>query len=77
MLVSDVGKWLIIGGLALALLGAVLVVTSKFFPSLGHLPGDIHVQREGGSFHFPVVTCLVVSAVLTLVINLLLRLFKS
>jgi hypothetical protein len=40
---------------------------------LGRLPGDIHVSREGFSFHFPIVTCLVVSAVLSLLTWLLRR----
>jgi len=34
----------------------------------GRLPGDIHVVREGFSFHFPIVTCLVISAVVTLIL---------
>lgn len=33
----------------------------------GRLPGDIHVLREGFSFHFPIVTCIVVSIVITLI----------
>jgi len=33
---------------------------------LGRLPGDIHIVREGFSFHFPIVTCIVVSIVVTL-----------
>ncbi|WP_371825653.1 DUF2905 domain-containing protein [Achromobacter sp. GbtcB20] len=34
----------------------------------GRLPGDIHVVREGFSFHFPIVTCIVVSIVITLIL---------
>jgi hypothetical protein len=40
---------------------------------LGRLPGDIHIVRDGFSFHFPVVTCLVVSAVVTLLLWLFRR----
>jgi hypothetical protein len=45
-------------------------------PSMGHLPGDIHYQCKNTSFHFPVVTCIVMSIVLTIVLNLVLRLFR-
>jgi hypothetical protein len=77
MWVSVIGKWLIVAGLLVAALGGVLFILGKISPTLGHLPGDIHVRNEEGSFHFPWVTCLVVSAVLTLLVNLFFRLFKS
>ena len=55
------------------MLGAVLVVAGLAWPwlaklGLGRLPGDIHIEREGFSFHFPLMTCLVLSAVLTLLL---------
>lgn len=40
---------------------------------LGRLPGDIAVERENFSFHFPIVTMIVVSVVLTILINVILR----
>jgi hypothetical protein len=57
----------------LIMLGAVLVVAGLAWPwlaklGLGRLPGDIHIEREGFSFHFPLMTCLVVSAVSTLLL---------
>jgi hypothetical protein len=57
----------------LIMLGAVLVVAGLAWPwlaklGLGRLPGDIHIEREGFSFYFPLMTCLVVSAVLTLLL---------
>ena len=67
---NDLGKFMVIIGLALVLIGAWLwsgVGTSWF----GHLPGDLHVQRERFSFHFPIVTCLVISVVLTVLMWLL------
>jgi hypothetical protein len=58
--------------------GAVLVVAGLAWPWLrklpfGRLPGDIHVVREGFSFHFPIVTCLVISVLVTLLIWLFRR----
>ena len=61
----DFGKMLFLLGLVLTVAGAVLWKTGGL-GGLGRLPGDIFVQREGGAFYFPLVTCLVVSAVLTL-----------
>ena len=41
---------------------------------LGNLPGDISFTRGNKSFHFPIVTCILISAVLTIVLNLFFRL---
>lgn len=68
---QDLGKFLIIVGIAISLLG--LLLWSGVGKSwLGRLPGDIHYSRDNFSFHFPVVTCLLISAIL----SLLLWLFK-
>ena len=69
---GDAGKVLLVVGLALAVIGAVFVVGSRF--GLGHAPGDISVTGGNVSFFFPVVTCIVVSIGLTIVINVILRL---
>jgi hypothetical protein len=57
-------------------LGVILVVAGLAWPllgklGLGRLPGDIHVEREGFSFYFPITTGLIVSAVVSLVLWLL------
>ena len=62
---QDLGKMLFLLGLVLAVAGAVLWKTGGL-GGLGRLPGDIFVQRGNSTFYFPLVTCLVVSAVLTL-----------
>ena len=69
-------KWLIIIGLGIAALGVLIWLLQKVGLPLGHLPGDIRVEREGGSFYFPVVTCVVVSIVLTVLLNLVFRFFR-
>lgn len=63
-------------GRFLITLGIVLVVAGLAWPllgklGLGRLPGDIHVQRDGFSFYFPITTALVISAVVSLVVWLL------
>jgi len=59
-------------------LGIVLVVAGLAWPfltklGLGRLPGDIHIEREGFSFFFPITTGLIISAVISLVLWLLRR----
>jgi hypothetical protein len=69
---ADLGKFLVVAGLLIAFVG-FLVWTGVGRSWLGKLPGDIHYTRQNFSFHFPIVTCLLISLVLTL----LLRLFRK
>ena len=64
---NELGKSLVIVGLLLAAVGAVLWsgVGKGWFE---HLPGDIHYSKGDFSFHFPIVTCLLLSAILTLLL---------
>ena len=61
-----VGRILIFAGLALLAAGIVVTLAERSGVHLGLLPGDIRIQGKRGSFYFPVVTCLIVSAVLSL-----------
>jgi hypothetical protein len=62
---NELGKFLVILGVGLAIVGALLWSgVGKGW--LGRLPGDIHVTKENFSFHIPIVTCLIISAILTL-----------
>jgi hypothetical protein len=69
---DSLGKTLMMIGAGLLIFGAVIHFGGKLF-GLGRLPGDIHIQRENFSFHFPVVTSLVVSILLTILLNLFSR----
>lgn len=63
---------LFVAGLLLAVLG--LVLWSGFGRGwIGQLPGDVNVSKGSFSFHFPIVTCLVISAVLTILMWLFRR----
>lgn len=62
----------------LILIGLVLVAAGVLWPwlaklGLGRLPGDIRIESESGGFYFPIVTCLLISLVLSLVLWLLRR----
>ena len=64
---NELGKFLVIVGVAIAVVGALL--WSGFGKGwLGRLPGDINYHKGDFSFHFPLVTCLILSALLTLLL---------
>lgn len=66
------GKALIFTGVVLIVLGIIFSVGGKI-PWLGQLPGDIYVKKGNFTFYFPVVTCLVLSLLLTLVLYIFRR----
>lgn len=68
---SVLGKVFLVGGGALVLLGVYLMLGGRL--PFGRLPGDISIQGQGGSFSFPIVTCVVISVALTIVLNIVLR----
>ena len=67
------GRILIVAGLVLVAAGVVVTLLAKAHIPLGRLPGDIRIEGKNGSFYFPVVTCLLLSAVLSLVMWILRR----
>ncbi len=68
---APVGRWLILAGLVLVVLGILLGYTNFFsYLRLGRLPGDINVRREHFRFYFPVTTCVLLSLVLTFILYL-------
>jgi uncharacterized protein YybS (DUF2232 family) len=64
---NEMGKYLVIVGLLIAAVG-VLLWSGIGKGWLGRLPGDINYTKGNFSFHFPIVTCLIVSVVLTLLL---------
>jgi hypothetical protein len=67
----EFGRTLIGLGLLLAVIGALLFLGGRLPLRLGRLPGDIAITGRRGSFYFPLVTCLLLSAVLTLLMWLI------
>ena len=64
----EIGKMLVVFGVVIVLLG--LALWSGFGGSwLGRLPGDIRMERGQSSFYFPIVTCIIISVVLSLVLS--------
>jgi hypothetical protein len=70
--VDGIGRLLILVGVVAIALGVVLLFLHRI-PWLGRLPGDIVVQRERVTLYFPLATSIVVSIVLTVLLNLFFR----
>ena len=66
---DDLGKFLVIFGIILVAVGLILLAAPKI-PWLGRLPGDILVKRKNFTFYFPIATSIILSIVLTVLINL-------
>jgi len=65
--VRELGKALLIFGLAIAVIGAILLAGPRLPFRIGRLPGDIVYHGRHTTFYFPIVTCVVLSIVLTLI----------
>ena len=64
------GRILVVAGLAIAVLGLLVMLGSKLgLPRLGRLPGDIVWRGKNTNFYFPIVTCIVLSVLLTLILS--------
>ena len=66
--VSDIGKILMVIGASLLALGAIIWLAGKGGVPLGRLPGDIEINRPGFKVYFPLMTCLLISVVLTVIL---------
>ena len=67
---AQIGKFLIITGLIIIVLGAILMLAGKV-PFLGRLPGDIVIERKNFTFYFPLATSIILSIILTLILWIL------
>ena len=66
---TNFGKYLILFGIIMVIIGALLVVSPKV-PWLVRLPGDILIRKKNFTFYFPLATSIILSVILTLLINL-------
>jgi hypothetical protein len=72
---EGIGKILLIVGGIIVILGLILVF-SQHIPFLSKLPGDIFISKDGFSFYFPIVTFLVLSLLITIIVNVILYFLK-
>lgn len=74
---TSIGRWLVIGGLTLAAIGGLVILAARVGLPLGRLPGDIRIQTGNVTVFIPLVTMIVLSVVLTIVVNFVLRLLSK
>ena len=68
----ELGKFVVVIGIVMTLIG--LILWSGFAPKwLGRLPGDIRIEREHSAFYFPIVTCIILSVLLSLLLSIFRR----
>ncbi len=72
---ENIGKALMIMGALILLLGIIITAASGL-PLLGRLPGDIFIHKDGFSFYFPLATSVIISILLTVIINIVGRLLR-
>jgi hypothetical protein len=66
------GKFLILIGILLIIMGIFFIIGNKI-PYIGKLPGDITYKKDNFTFYFPLATCIILSLILTLILNLIFR----
>lgn len=73
--VQSLGRLLLLFGAVLLIVGVILIVAGKI-PLLGRLPGDLVFRKNGVTVFIPIVTMLLISLILTILLNLFFRLFR-
>ena len=74
---ENLARFLVIGGIVLILIGGGVYLAAKFGIPFGRLPGDIRIEGKNGSFYFPITSSILVSVVLTIVLDVVARLLKK
>ncbi len=76
-IMETIARYLMIGGIVLFLIGGGVYLAAKFGIPLGRLPGDIRIEGENGSFYFPLTRSILVSVILSILLNIITRLLKK
>ncbi len=74
---DNISRYLVIGGLILIILGGLVWLGGRIGLPLGRLPGDIRIDGGGGTFYFPLATSILISVVLTVILNLIARFWNK
>jgi Protein of unknown function (DUF2905) len=74
---ENLAKYLVIGGVILILAGGGVYLAAKVGLPLGRLPGDIHIENGNFTFYFPLASSILISVVLTIILNIIVRLFRK
>lgn len=72
---TQTGKWIIIAGIVIAVIGVFIYFFHDKLNWLGKLPGDIRIERGNFRFYFPITTMIIISILLTIIINIFKKFF--
>jgi len=72
---QQTGKFIIVIGLAVVIAGVAVYFLGNKLNWLGRLPGDIRVERDNFQFYFPITTMILISVVITIIVQLFKRFF--
>jgi len=72
---QQAGKFLIVAGIILIIAGLIVYFAGNKLNWLGHLPGDIRIEKENFRFYFPVTTMIILSIVLSAIVYLIRKFF--
>lgn len=67
---TEAGRWLIVIGLLVVMSGLLLYFWGNHFRWIGHLPGDIRIEKENFRFYFPLTTMVILSLLVNVVVRL-------
>jgi hypothetical protein len=73
---GDLGKWIVVAGIALIFVGGLMWLLGRI-PFFGNLPGDIHIQTQNVSCFIPIVSMIIVSVVATIILNIIIRIVNK
>lgn len=74
---ADFGRLMLIIGLAIAFIGLFILVAARYLPWLGNLPGDFRLEGENYKVYFPLATMILVSILGSILLNIVLRIFRD
>lgn len=73
---SDFARLLIIIGLVITFAGVLILIAIRFFPWLGNLPGDLRIEGENYRIYIPLATMLLISILASILLNIVIRIFR-
>ena len=72
---AQTGKWIIAAGVIIIVLGVIIYFFHDKLNWFGKLPGDIRIEKENFRFYFPITTMIIISVVLTILVNIFKKFF--
>jgi hypothetical protein len=72
---QQTGKYLLIAGILIVIVGLLIYFFHPYFKWIGRLPGDIRIERQNFKFYFPITTMIIFSLIATLLFSIFKKLF--